>query len=111
MSSGTYQRFTATVRDVSGALVQHDFFVKSRAATDSAARAILPRLAEVLRVLMPTDGTQIAANVRHIKNSLTAYDTVARDGDLVSLGGRGCCGRLRAATCHFIGFDPKAVQS
>lgn len=107
MSKGTYQRFSTNIRNEAGELVTHDFFVKSRHATDAAARSVIPRLAAVLRVPEPTDDAVIAANVRHIKNSFTAFDTLERvaDAPWIRARGDGCGAMLHASTCHFVGFD------
>lgn len=101
MSAGAFQLFSTHVRNVRGESVQHCFIVESRAATDHAARLILPRLVQVLNVPMPTDPEQIAANLRHIKNCMTAYQTIERNGNWFDGIGGGCRVMLPAATTHF----------
>lgn len=101
MSAGVFQLFSTHVRNARGESVQHCFIVKSRAATDAAARLILPRLVQVLNVPMPTDAEQIAANIRHIKNCLTAYVSIERNGVYFDAIGGGCRAMLPAATTHF----------
>lgn len=109
MSAGKYQRFSYTVKTQSGELLQHDFIAKSRHATDGAAMAIVPRLAEVLGVNMAElTETQIEASVRNVKNCLTAYDSmrIVDGAPWIDLKGAGCYAMLARGTTHFCGFDP-----